>query len=258
MVTVQSRYHLNEADYSNRQKYVQQMYRSSQKIQIEKPQTETRRRQQRLRKGLSVPGLTFTMDSITKSIDNAVASNDYSGLASVFSPSNLTAFGQGEQRALAGHFVKKAVEAPGFFPKAFASGSVMHVLTMTLKNLPSVVENAADNQLRQMLFDYKVNEEEDYSGAARILGGMRMESTPKSPYYKTAAEMCDGEWLRARQWNECQQRRAPFPTVVSLIVVLSIFVLDCHALSQIRVYHPHTHKIQKILLFHLLLGVEND
>ena len=172
-----------------------------------------------------MPGLTFTMDSITKSIDNAVASNDYSGLASVFSPSNLTAFGQGEQRALAGHFVKKAVEAPGFFPKAFASGSVMHVLTMTLKNLPSVVENAADNQLRQMLFDYKVNEEEDYSGAARILGGMRMESTPKSPYYKTAAEMCDGEWLRARQWNECQQRRAPFPTVVSLIVVLSIFVL---------------------------------
>ena len=53
----------------------------------------------------------------------------------------------------------------------------MHVMSMALSNLPSVVENAADNKLRQMLFDYKVNEDEDYSGAARILADMRMEET---------------------------------------------------------------------------------
>eukprot|EP00541_Cyclophora_tenuis_P000962 CAMPEP_0116547530 /NCGR_PEP_ID=MMETSP0397-20121206/3830_1 /TAXON_ID=216820 /ORGANISM="Cyclophora tenuis, Strain ECT3854" /LENGTH=301 /DNA_ID=CAMNT_0004072075 /DNA_START=203 /DNA_END=1108 /DNA_ORIENTATION=+ len=42
-----------------------------------------------------------------------------------------------------------------------------------------------------MLFDYKVNKEEDYAGAARILGGMRMEDVVGSPYYKTRADMCD-------------------------------------------------------------------
>jgi len=54
------------------------------------------------------------------------------------------------------------------------------------------VEGAADNTLRQLLFDYKVNEEDDYSTAASILSGVRMESTDESSvYYMSPLERCD-------------------------------------------------------------------
>lgn len=54
------------------------------------------------------------------------------------------------------------------------------------------MEGAADNTLRQLLFDYKVNEEDDYSTAARILSGVRMEATDESSvYYMSPLERCD-------------------------------------------------------------------
>lgn len=49
-------------------------------------------------------------------------------------------------------------------------------MKMTLGHLPPVVEKAMDNQLRQMLFQYLVDEEEDYRAAAMVLAGMRMET----------------------------------------------------------------------------------
>lgn len=62
---------------------------------------------------------------------------------------------------------------------------------MTLNHLPPSVENAADNILRQKLFDFKVNEEEDYSTAARILSGLKMEENEESIYYMPAIDRCD-------------------------------------------------------------------
>lgn len=54
------------------------------------------------------------------------------------------------------------------------------------------MEGAADNILRQRIFDYKVNEEEDYSTAARILSGLRMEANDvSSVYYMSPIERCD-------------------------------------------------------------------
>ena len=53
------------------------------------------------------------------------------------------------------------------------------------------MEGAADNTLRQLLFDYKVNEEEDFSTAARILSGLRMEVNEGSVYYMSPIERCD-------------------------------------------------------------------
>ena len=134
------------------------------------------------------------MEGFARTIDNAVPRKDYAAIAGVFSfgPSSWQSIGQGEQRSLAAHFIKTAVNAAGFLPGAFASGQMMHVLLETLGHLPSTVDGAADNKLRQMIFDYKVNEDGDYSAAARVLAGMRMEDDPNSVYYTTPAEKCDG------------------------------------------------------------------
>lgn len=67
----------------------------------------------------------------------------------------------------------------------------MSVITTTLNHLPPTVENAADNTLRQKIFDFKVNDEEDYATAARILAGLRMEENETSVYYLPPVERCD-------------------------------------------------------------------
>ena len=114
------------------------------------------------------------MDSFTRTIDASIQSNDYTSLATVFSfgPSSWQSVGQGEQRSLAAHFIKSAIAAPGFLPNAFTSGQMMNVMLEALNHLPTTVEGAADNKLRQMIFEYKVNEEGDYSAAAKVLAGM--------------------------------------------------------------------------------------
>ena len=136
--------------------------------------------------------LSMSMESLTRKVDAAIASNDDASLSEIFSPTGMTSLGQGEQRALCGYLVKKAVTTPNFLPKAFQT--LKPVLTSCLGNLPMTVDNAADSTLRLMLFDYLVNEESDYSTAARLLGGMRMESEPNSIYFKTPAETCDGKF----------------------------------------------------------------
>lgn len=135
------------------------------------------------------------MDQFSTTVSNAVDANDYSSLAAVFGhgPQSFQSMGQGEQRSLAAFFIKTAVNSKTFLPAAFGSGEAMRAMEMALSQLPATVEGAADSTLRHLLFDYKVNQEEDFSGAARILGGMRMENTPGSVYYKTPAEMCDGK-----------------------------------------------------------------
>jgi hypothetical protein len=135
-----------------------------------------------------------TMEALARAIDTAIQNNDYTAVAAVFSvgPTSWQEVGQGEQRSIAAHFIKIAVNTPGFLPKAFASGQMMHVMLEALGHLPSTVDGASDNTLRQMIFDYKVNEEGDYSAAARVLSGMRMEDDQGGVYYTTAAEKTDG------------------------------------------------------------------
>jgi COP9 signalosome complex subunit 4 len=131
------------------------------------------------------------MEALTQTVSTAIQSSDYSALSLVFT-SQWQSLGQGEQRSLASHFIKTAVASPTFFPTAFASQTIMSVITATLSHLPPTVEGAADNILRQRIFDYKVNEEEDYSTAARILSGLRMEANDvSSVYYMSPIERCD-------------------------------------------------------------------
>ena len=130
------------------------------------------------------------METFIRKVDEAVASNDCATLCMIFSPNGMSSLGQGEQRTLCGYLVKKAVSSPEFLRVAF--DNLTPVLTSCLGNLPMMVDNAADSTLRALMFDYFVNEKGEYSEAARILVGMRMESEPNSIYYKTPAEMCDG------------------------------------------------------------------
>lgn len=63
-----------------------------------------------------------------------------------------------------------------------------------LQHLPATVENAADNKLRNELFQFMVSEQEDYAGAAKILSSMRMNTTSDDPdgvYQMTPAEKTD-------------------------------------------------------------------
>eukprot|EP00985_Skeletonema_marinoi_P007261 scaffold3184_cov96-Skeletonema_marinoi.AAC.2 len=132
------------------------------------------------------------MEALTQTVSTAIRTSDYPQLSLVFT-SQWQSLGQGEQRTLAAHFIKSAVAASStFFPAAFQSQTILSVITATLDHLPPIVEGAADNTLRQLLFEYKVNEEEDYSTAARILSGVRMETTDTSSvYYMSPIERCD-------------------------------------------------------------------
>jgi hypothetical protein len=139
------------------------------------------------------------MDSFVQKINAFVQNSDYSSLQMVFAggPSSWQSLGQGEQRSLSAHFINAAVSSPTFLPQALSNGPMMDVFLTALGHLPTTaVENGADNKLRQMIFDYKVNEDGDYSAAARVLSGIRMDdSDPNSVYYFDPAEKCNGKEL---------------------------------------------------------------
>ncbi|KAL9187770.1 hypothetical protein ACHAXT_006148 [Thalassiosira profunda] len=130
------------------------------------------------------------MDALQSVVTSAVQSGNHARLASVFS-SEWTSLGQGEQRSLAAHFVKSAVSSPSFLPGAFRNPPAVEAVHAALKMLPPTVEGAADNVLRQKMFDFLLNDEEDYVAAARVLSTMRMEAEEGSPYYMPPQERCD-------------------------------------------------------------------
>ncbi|OEU09570.1 hypothetical protein FRACYDRAFT_271387 [Fragilariopsis cylindrus CCMP1102] len=69
---------------------------------------------------------------------------------------------------------------------------MMNVFLETLKHLPTTpVDGAADNKVRQQIFEYNINEQGDYSAAAAVLSGMRMDDDKGSVYYFSAADKCD-------------------------------------------------------------------
>jgi COP9 signalosome complex subunit 4 len=125
------------------------------------------------------------MDSLSRTIDTAIASKDYASLRSVFS-SGWLSVGQGEQRSLAAHLMASVVRADGFLESSM--NELMNVYVSALKHLPAIVENAADNAVRQALFQHMVAMEE-YSDAARVLSGMRMEDS--GVYQMSAADKTD-------------------------------------------------------------------
>mmetsp|Transcript_1245 Transcript_1245/g.2732 ORF Transcript_1245/g.2732 Transcript_1245/m.2732 type:complete len:396 (+) Transcript_1245:46-1233(+) len=134
------------------------------------------------------------MDAFVQKINACVQNSDYTSLQMVFAggPSSWQSLGQGEQRSLSAHFIHTAVSSQTFLPQAMSNGAMMDVFLTALGHLPTTpVENGADNKLRQMIFDYKVNEDGDYSAAARVLSGMRMEDDSKSVCYFDPADKCN-------------------------------------------------------------------
>lgn len=95
---------------------------------------------------------------------------------------------------MASYLIKTAVETTNFLPKALSNNEMMNVFLETLKHLPTTpVDGAADNKVRQQIFEYNINEQGDYSAAAAVLSGMRMDDDKGSVYYFSAADKCDGK-----------------------------------------------------------------
>lgn len=130
------------------------------------------------------------MDSLIRTIDMAIASNDCGTLQQVFGGAapSWQSVGQGEQRSIAAHFIVQAVQNESFLQHALTVDGMLNVFATVLSHLPVTVEHAADNKLRQALFQHLVGTG-DYSQAARILAGTRMDdSTGNSVYQMTPAE----------------------------------------------------------------------
>lgn len=69
---------------------------------------------------------------------------------------------------------------------------MMTVFLETLKHLPTTpVDGASDNKLRQMIFEHSINEDGDFSAAAAVLSGMRMDDEKDSIYYFEKADRAD-------------------------------------------------------------------
>ena len=122
-------------------------------------------------------------------------SKDYTTLRSIFSNAggginSWQSVGPGEQRTVAAYFLHKVVITPGFLDTVLQQLNnaliIIPVLTTALSHLPAVVEGAADNKIREVLFDYYVTDEE-YVTAARTLSTMRMEDTDTNNVYYTSA-----------------------------------------------------------------------
>lgn len=143
------------------------------------------------------------MEYLTRIIDAAIASNDVVAIQSVFrgnintTSNNSTteswlSIGQGEQRSLAAYFIVAAVKNEAFLESSM--NALLDTYIKVLQHLPATVENAADNKLRNQLFQFMVSEQEDYAGAAKILSSMRMNTTSDDPdgvYQMTPAEKTD-------------------------------------------------------------------
>jgi COP9 signalosome complex subunit 4 len=146
------------------------------------------------------------METLTRTLESAVASKDFGTIQSVFrgninsnnnsnqhvsSSSSTTSWlsiGQGEQRSLAAYLITSVVKDAGFLESSM--NALCDTYTKVLQHLPATVENAADNTLRNALFHYMVNEQEDYAGAAKMLSSLRMNDQD-SVYQITPAEKTD-------------------------------------------------------------------
>lgn len=118
-------------------------------------------------------------------IDEAISASNYFALSNIFTIS-WQSLGQGEQRTLSAYFIKAALNTPDFLPKAFQSSDAVSTMKIALGHLPPSVDNALDNKLREMLFTYLAEEEEDYREAGMVLAGTRMEEDDETSVYYTS------------------------------------------------------------------------
>lgn len=129
------------------------------------------------------------MEALIGIVNEATASNNYASLHNVFT-NGWNAIGQGEQRSLAAHFIHSAViREPQFLQASLQRLSeIESVYTTALGHLPTTVPDAADNKLRQALFEAKIGgEDPDYAAAANILSGLRMEEPDAGSVYSMPA-----------------------------------------------------------------------
>jgi len=117
-------------------------------------------------------------------IDSTISKSDYATLCSIFTTASFTDLSQREQQSLSAKLIKSSMISSNtnFFPAALNHPEMISVLKIALNKIPPstasfVVENALDNKLRYLLFDWMVKEEGDYRAAAEILAGMRMNET---------------------------------------------------------------------------------
>jgi len=138
--------------------------------------------------------LDKTMDSLILKIARLVQSKDVEGLANIMRSGSWLTLGSGDQRTVAGAFVSSVVAAKETLPLAQAldrSPGFVEAAEEALRSLPpSPLENAADNILRHILFEYYVGHDV-YSAAAKILATTRMEDEPHSVYFHSPVDKCD-------------------------------------------------------------------
>lgn len=122
-------------------------------------------------------------------IQEAIANLDVVRLTETFLSSWQT-LGQGEQKALSSCFVRTVLASSDFLKIALNKSndltyhSALQVFKIALSNLPSFIENAGDNKLREAIFEHLV-ELEEFREAANILAGYRFDDDENSPYYST-------------------------------------------------------------------------
>lgn len=122
-------------------------------------------------------------------IDAAVVAKDYAALKTTFS-TGWDIVGVGEQRTLAAHFTVRSVADKNDFMVSSFSNDMIPVYKTVLNHLPlTPLENAADTVLRKAIFDYLVEQAQDYSLAAEILAGTRM--TDDGVYATAPAQKAD-------------------------------------------------------------------
>mmetsp|Transcript_8407 Transcript_8407/g.15869 ORF Transcript_8407/g.15869 Transcript_8407/m.15869 type:complete len:421 (-) Transcript_8407:85-1347(-) len=122
-------------------------------------------------------------------IQEAISKLDVGRLAELFSVSWQT-LGQSEQKALSSSFVRAVLASSDFVKVALNTANAgtyhaaLQIFKTALSNLPSFIENAGDNKLREALFEHLV-ELEEYREAANFLAGYRFVDDESSPYYST-------------------------------------------------------------------------
>jgi len=161
------------------------------------------------------------MDSLILKIVRLVQSKDVEGLANIMRSGSWLTLGSGDQRTVAGAFVSSFVAAKETLPLAQAldrSPGFVEAAEEALRSLPpSPLENAADNILRHILFEYYVGHDV-YSAAAKILATTRMEDEPHSVYFHSPVDKCDGKMTYPEEkLNGFVSKSGPLINLSSLI-----------------------------------------
>jgi COP9 signalosome complex subunit 4 len=128
-------------------------------------------------------------------VQEALSSCNLGKLHEIFTSASFQSLGQAEQKNLCSIVVKAAVEpSSSILNDAFSStgdsenyDKYVDLFKVVLSQLPTALENAADNILRSKLFDLLVDGE-DYREAAQFLSGYRFDDDDESSVYFSKPE----------------------------------------------------------------------